>query len=218
MEILVKPGESIGEKVSLVPEGSLIKLTQGEWKENILIGKSLHLKGAGKNKTLIWGKADCLPVIKIFSQNEEIEVTIEDLRISGAKRWDGLQIQGQAKVNLINLEISENDLSGLVFNAKELTIKSSNILSNRGYGILAQDEGKLALFNSIVAKNRKDGIRIEGKVRAKIIHNQIQENGDFGLFASQESNLQECWGNEFSENSDGNVNWKAMRRCKIERF
>ncbi|MDQ3624846.1 MAG: M48 family metalloprotease, partial [Verrucomicrobiota bacterium] len=51
--INVAAGQSIQQAIDSAPEGAVIRLGEGEWKERIIISKSLTLEGAGWEKTRI---------------------------------------------------------------------------------------------------------------------------------------------------------------------
>lgn len=52
--INVEPGASIQAAIDSAPEGAIIRVTSGRWKERIVIAKPLTLEGAGWEKSSIW--------------------------------------------------------------------------------------------------------------------------------------------------------------------
>jgi nitrous oxidase accessory protein NosD len=50
--VTVEPGQSIQEAINKAPAGAVICLTAGTWQENVVIEKSLTLRGE-KEKTVI---------------------------------------------------------------------------------------------------------------------------------------------------------------------
>ncbi|MCS7197398.1 MAG: right-handed parallel beta-helix repeat-containing protein [Candidatus Bipolaricaulota bacterium] len=115
----VKPGESIQKAIDAAPEGAIICLTAGAWEENIIIRKSLTLRGAGQEYTSIKSKPFPIiqltqpPVILIQSSVEK-SVLIEGLNISGARLDAGVRVQGKAKATFSHVRIFDNGFGDLV--------------------------------------------------------------------------------------------------------
>ncbi len=103
--VTVQPGESIQRAMDGAHEGAVVCLSAGTWEENIEIGKSLTLRGAGREQTKIKGKED-KPVITIASDSE-IAVGIEGLTAAEAKR-SGIEVGGKAKATITTSQISGN--------------------------------------------------------------------------------------------------------------
>jgi nitrous oxidase accessory protein NosD len=83
--VTVKPGEFIQRAIDGAKAGAVVCLTAGEWEENIVIEKSLTLRGE-KEKTVIDGVREGYPVVWLRTPEEqEVVVQLEGLRISGAE-------------------------------------------------------------------------------------------------------------------------------------
>ena len=114
--ITLSPGESIQQAIDDAPPGAVICLEEGTWEENLVIEKSVTLRGAGPGKTVIRSAGKTRPVVWI--RGSEIEVILEGLTITGA--WGGLWtdeagllVRGSARVSLTECIVAGNEKDGL---------------------------------------------------------------------------------------------------------
>lgn len=117
--VTVKPGESIQSAINAAPEGAVICLAAGMWEENIVIRKSLTLRGAGQEYTSIKSKPFPIiqltqPPVVLIQNSAEKSVTLEGLNISGARLDVGVRVQGKAKATFSHVRIFSNFLGDLV--------------------------------------------------------------------------------------------------------
>jgi parallel beta-helix repeat protein len=162
--LTVQPGESIQAAIDGAQEGAVICLAEGTWEEDLVIGRGLTVRGAGREESIVKGLKDGEPVILIDS-DAEIEVTIAGLTVAGAKgeeycaKWPlrcpyGLLLGGRAKV----------------------TLQWNTISGNRYRGISMVDSAQATVQGNIVSGNWDDGISMEGSAQATIEGNEISGN------------------------------------------
>ena len=153
--ISVHPGESIQAAIDRVPEGAVVCLAEGKWREEICIKKSVTLRGQVAQRSVIRAKKKGIPVVQISSDGE-IQVYIEKLTVTGARDAPGIQVEGSAQAAIIGSTISRND-----------------------YGIGFGSSGHVAISGNIIEGNSKYGIlflpRSTGEVRGE--GNEMRDNG-----------------------------------------
>lgn len=205
--ISVRKRESIQEAIERVPEGGVICLAPGNYNENIVIKKSLILRGEerGEGARIVGVESD-KPVINIES-DQQIEVGLENLAVTEG-RWfngDGVSVGGKAKVTLDNVSLYDNERYGLVVGGSALvTVRNSTIsnngwaglygggvaqvilanstlYSNGGHGLRAFESAQVSLENCIVSNNQASGLQGGGSGRTTLIDCTITKNESHGL-------------------------------------
>jgi len=187
--ILVQLDESIQEAVDQAPEGAVICLSPGIYKENLIIGKNLTLRGEEEKpeETRITGAMEDHPVIQIESERE-IEVKIENLAVSDAKgrSADGIKGAGRVRVLIKNVCISNNWWYGLsVGGEARLTLIDSSVSQNHVSGLLVEGTAQVEVHDSRFADNKAFGVIVmSGDAQIKGTNNAFHGNGaDLGGFA-----------------------------------
>ncbi|RLC69741.1 MAG: hypothetical protein DRI26_08485 [Chloroflexi bacterium] len=193
--ITVRPGQSIQKAIDRAKEGDVICLSEGTWEENLVIGKSVTLRGAGPEKTVIRSAQRSRPVVWI--EGSGIEVVLEGLTITGAwGRWllleqcpIGLVAKGSAKVGLKNSQVSGNGDSGLwVVDSAQVSLKNSKVSGNER-GLWVGDFAWVSLTNSKVSGNGDDGLWVEDSAWANLTDSQVSGNEGFGLFVGDSAQV-----------------------------
>lgn len=169
--VTVQPGQSIQSAINGAKEGAVICLAAGAFEENIMITKSLALRGIGAEPedVRIVGAKDGYPVVRIESDSE-IEVVLEKLTAAKAKgvecaaedpRWicpDGIQALGKAKVTIKGTQVSGNRYDGLdVKDSAQVSLTDSTVSDNQG-GLLVWSSAQVTLKNNTITGNKHCGI------------------------------------------------------------
>ena len=190
--ITLSPGESIQQAIDDAPPGAVICLEEGTWEENLVIGKSVTLRGAGPGNTVIQSIVKHLAVAWI--EGSGIEVILEGLTITGARghcldRPDrcpiGLVAKGSAQVTLQDSQVSDNEGHGLyVEDSAQVTLQNSQVLGNGDGGLYVLDSARVSLTNCQVSGNGDDGLEVRGSVQVSLQDSQVSGNGGRGLWVN----------------------------------
>jgi parallel beta-helix repeat protein len=172
--VTVKPGESIQKAIDAAKEGAVICLEVGEWREHLTISKSLALRGAGQEQTKIKG-AEAGDVIRIKS-DFEIRVTIGELTAAEAKGGDGLNVMSEANVSLINMQVSDNELTGLWVHSGQVSLTNSQISDNGYSGLWVMGHAEVSLTGSQILNNKGEGLLVQDWARVQIRDSIIRDN------------------------------------------
>jgi parallel beta-helix repeat protein len=155
----------------------IIYVYAGTYYENIIINKSIKLKGAGYGYTFLIGdKID--HTIKIFS--DEVEIS-------------GLNIQ--------NKRVSYSSL--FLYSINDCVI-INNIISKSGNGIYLINSKENIINNNLIEKNNI-GIYLSNSDNNYIKSNVIKNNNANGIFISSDSNSNTIYVNHFSKNIVNNA-------------
>jgi len=192
--VWVEPGESIQRAIDAASPGTVICLRAGTWEENLVINKSLTLRGVDREQTTVKGVKTGEPVILIESESE-IQVTIEAITIAEAKvgterTWkeDGIHIRGNAKAIIKTCTISNNDSTGIgLYDSSHAIIEGNTISRNGGWGIWVEDSAQAEIISNQITDSRvisvgyADGIGVYDNGRATIRDNTITGNARLGV-------------------------------------
>ena len=174
--ITVQPGESIQEAIDKVPEGAVICLAVGIWEESIKITKSLTLRGAGDEKTMIEGKTKYDSIIVIGSTKEDREILVEIEGVKITKGGDGIAISGDAEARITNCAVSGNNWGGIVLLEFAEAKITDCTLSENWSGIVLQNSGQAEIIGCTLSGNRNNGIECLDSVQAKITNCTVSES------------------------------------------
>ncbi|HEC63484.1 MAG TPA: hypothetical protein ENI38_03765, partial [Candidatus Acetothermia bacterium] len=200
--VWVEPGASLQAAIAAAPPGAVICLPQGSWEENLIITKSVTIRGQGAERTRIsWsGGTDPFfisqPVIWIKGEGEPITVIIEDLAIQGppgSGSWwglpHGLVAQGTAWVEVRGVRVSGNPGIGIwLSESAQGAIRDTAVLENE-HGVLLSDEAQATLEGVRAAHNRMHNIALGGASRARITNSIVEEAGFYGVTVGEQAQL-----------------------------
>jgi parallel beta-helix repeat protein len=187
-EIRIRPGESLQEAITQAPEGAVICLAPGLYRENLTINKSITLRGEGANpkETLII-KAEEGDVIAISGPPKV--VILENLAVAGS--WPeytaGIHITGSVRVELSDCFLTGND-RGLWAGGSALVTLQRCTISGNGYGLLLEEAAKVSLQNSPISDNGL-GVWVVGSAEAILIDCAISDNY-WGVIAAGSARLE----------------------------
>jgi parallel beta-helix repeat protein len=183
---------TIQEAIDAVAGGARILIGPGTYEENLVINKSLTLKGAGREQTVIKSAQEGHPVVQVESDSE-IEVVLEGLEITGAyglcADWPdrcpiGLVVMGSAQVTLINSTVSGNRWGLDVRGSAQVTLINSKVSGNRHDGLEVKDSAQVTLENSTVSDNYglySDGLEVWDSAQVTLKNSTVSGNEYDGL-------------------------------------
>jgi parallel beta-helix repeat protein len=215
--VTVKPGESIQKAIDEAKAGAVVCLTAGTWQENVVIEKSLTLRGE-KEKTVIDGVQSNYPVIWVGTPEQaQVVVQVEGLKVTGAEVWfigsaPGVLLWGTAQVTIANSTISENEGNGIELrDSTRATISHSTVSGNRLDGVFIWNSAQATISHSIISGNRSNGIQLWNSAQAIISDNLVQNNQGCGILSTSskevrgEANKMSDNGNDLCGNLPGSL-------------
>ncbi|MFO8034074.1 MAG: right-handed parallel beta-helix repeat-containing protein [Candidatus Bipolaricaulota bacterium] len=142
--ITVQPDQSIQEIIDNARQGDVICLAEGTWEENIVIEKSLTLRGQGAEHSLVHARKEGPPVIEISSPEgtEDVQVVLEDLSVTGGncEQGYGILVGDSVRATITSCTISGNKTGIYLWGSAEATIERNRIVDNRGYGVALYEQ------------------------------------------------------------------------------
>lgn len=167
----------IQDAIDSANESDTIYVYAGNYYENIIINKTINLKGAGFGYTFLYGDSSD-HTIKIFS---------DDVEISG--------------FNIQNNRVSFSSL--FLYSISDCIIRN-NIISKSGNGIYLINSQENIIDNNLIEKNNI-GIYLSNSDINYIKSNTIKNNNANGIFINSESNNNIIYINHFSNNIVNNA-------------
>jgi parallel beta-helix repeat protein len=214
---------------SILVTGEAILIGPGTYRENLTITKSVVLRGAGRDKTIITSARESTPVVLVRSDSQ-IQVTLEGLALTGASGSCsgypdrcpiGLVVMGQARVTVQNSTISGNGYDGLgVRDSAQVTLQNSTVSGNAGNGLAVRDSARVTVQNSTISGNGSDGLYVGDSAQVTLQNSTISGNGSDGLLVGSSAR---AWviGNTFLNNKDYGI-WAYSTdnivECRGNRF
>jgi len=180
--IIGSPGY-IQDLIDNASPGDTINIPSGTYYENIVIDKSIILVGEDKDKTIIDGGSEPVPVVYVSSD----WVTISGFTIQNEGSWDSAGIQLASNHNTIKDNIISNNDDGIYLDeSSDNTITNNNILSNNDDGIYLWS----SINNTITGNNIKyNNVSINLLISSDntITSNDIFFNSDDGIYLDESS-------------------------------
>ena len=163
---------------ALAPDGT-ITIAPGTYEDGLTIWKSLTLRGAGREQTILKALPERGLVVSILPG---VDVRLERLGVTGSK-LDGLNIYGNAALQ--DCTISGNQDDGIVIRGSSCISLEGNIISrNGGVGVFVVDSAQAEINNNQITDNVGkfgDGIEVRNNGRATIRDNTITGNDRIGV-------------------------------------
>ncbi len=172
----------IQDAIDASSEGDTIHVYVGTYYESIILNKSIHLIGDGKDKTIIdYHKNDSGNIIAI-SKNQ---CTIKGFTITNSMKKFGSTwfIKG------IEIDSSNNSIS-------------NNYISNTSYGIQILPNSRNNIISRNMIFNNQNGIEIWQSSYNKILSNNISLNSQFGALIFEKAEYNVISSNIFSNNNE----------------
>jgi parallel beta-helix repeat protein len=205
---------TLQEAVNKVKANGTITLAAGTFQQPMQAGvvqiyKSLKIIGAGADQTVLQGAGPEWTVLNIAT--DELEVTIEGLKVTGGRRGlligtgpmgavtlrnskierngigdvkgEGIRIFGQGTLTLDQVSISENGLDGLAVTGQaQATVQNSMIAKNALRGIATGQFSRITIQKNTISDNAAPGIGLFVNSSATIDGNTIAGNVEEGIF------------------------------------
>lgn len=188
---------TIQEAIDNASIGVIIKIWAGTYNENIIVNKSITLRGNGSINTTIIG-INFDDVVEIAAD----WVNITNFSVIGSTD-SGIKLNNSKNCKIANINCSNNSGYGIfILNSSNNNITNCTISSNY-YGIYHLNSQNNFLINNNISKNKKYGLYVYNSNNISINYNNISFNGATGslIYHSHDNKISE--NNIFSNFEDG---------------
>jgi nitrous oxidase accessory protein NosD len=204
--IVVPEGGSIQDAVDRAPSGAVVVLADGSFNENVVIGKSLTVRGPEIGEAE-WTGAAPGPVVRVSGESISVrieEVTIRDARGHGGhgiaiegtvlvvlqdvtlrgNAWFGLSAADHSQAVLIDCTVAENDSAGLMSqDYARIELERCIVRDNTSHGVLALHLAEVTVTASQLSGNWA-GVWAWDATRVRLVDTVVEHNLDYGAIAS----------------------------------
>ncbi len=147
------PFKKIAEAVAAAEPGSTITLGPGSYREQIVIGKSLIIRGNGRTTTLLRASSEDFTIVI----NNTAQVVIEGLRIEGPQEEFfaacGIHVTDRARLSL-----------------------HSALLLRGKLGVFVEGEAQAEIYNTVISDYVDTAITVRGKAQLTLGYNLLRKN------------------------------------------
>jgi len=209
----VSANSSLQSVIDSANTGAVLCLSAGTYKASLVIGKTLILRGAGKDgqgrlKTVLIGGEKGKPIVRVES-SQTIQVTLDGIALTEAKATsdfpfcsslepsicpNGLQAKGRAKVILQNARVAENEFSGLIAEEfAQVEIRDSAIEDNMDIemgGVVAREDAQVTIVRSKISGNGVRGLFLAERAKATVSQSEIEEHYNDGIVVRDSAQIE----------------------------
>ncbi|MBS3788781.1 right-handed parallel beta-helix repeat-containing protein [Candidatus Bipolaricaulota bacterium] len=192
---------SIFAAVEAAAPGDRLTIEAGRYSENVTIDKNITLVGTKRGQVVIKPAREGRPILTI--EGSELEVTLKGLTVSSASGApvdregnlypDGISIQKDVRLNLVNVTIMDNEECGLrVTGNSEVDISGSSLARNgkagclngdssllvedtriSGNGLVLSETATVAINDSTISNHRSFGLKLKDSSKGEIKTSKI---------------------------------------------
>ncbi|MFP4589643.1 MAG: right-handed parallel beta-helix repeat-containing protein [Candidatus Bipolaricaulota bacterium] len=216
--------DSIQAAIESAETGDTVFVKNGHYEENLVIDKTLLLKGEEKSKVEVSGAEKWKPVLK--AGPSEISVTIESLIFENAegKLCDdenkgvcptGISAVGSSSLTLSGCLVKSNGRDGLaVIDSARIKAVETTLENNSRYGIWAIHKAQVEVCDSRIVDNKK-GLSLSDSARMAISDTEISSNGEYGLSVFGQARI-EFRDSKLTLNRQGGLRMENSSRAVIK--
>ncbi|MEN3009930.1 MAG: right-handed parallel beta-helix repeat-containing protein [Candidatus Bipolaricaulaceae bacterium] len=169
----VRPGQSIQAAIDQARPGETIVLARGTWSENLRIEKSLILRGAGPEATVLRAAHPGPPLVWICG---DAEVTLE-----------GLTLQ-EARGGYLHPQLSS--AGAFAQDRARVTLQRVRLQNHAASGVFARDQAHVALRDAVISGNARYGLELVGRAQAVLERVRVEGNKLGGIWLAEEAALE----------------------------
>lgn len=166
---------TIQSAINNASTGDTVFVKNGLYSENVVVDKSVTLKGENNEKTIISG-----PPGGRYGPTEAISVTANDVTITGFNIIDtiiGISVGNVNNTRIIGNNIAENYDLGISVSGRNTLVSDNNITANQNTGgIEFYDAINCILTNNVITKNHNLGVSIQSSTNITVSGNHISFN------------------------------------------
>ncbi len=204
---------SIQEAINHAKSGNRIYVRSGTYNENIVIKKSIIIRGENKDTTIIKGDGT-EDVVEINSGCTDIS----GFTITNGK--NGINLNASSGNTIQNNIIIDNSINGInMFRGFCNIIKENEIENNINNGIYFYSSFGNRIQENQIFSNGKNNVLIQGTSRKNIIVNNYIQNSEYGLKINTGAEGNQIFLNSFTGNTnnafDTSINvWDDDLTCR----
>lgn len=190
--VTVFPNQSVQAAVDSAPPGAVICLPPGTWRENLVIGKPVVLRGAGPAETAIVAREPGLPALRVES-TAPVEVALEGLKVGGGQFAEpyenhGVLVRGRARLLLADCAVEGNEWHGvLVEGEAQVALTRCRVAENWVYGIAVDGGAEVVISNCVIEGNGSHGIGVLASGPVTVEGCKVRGNGAHGIAVGGDS-------------------------------
>jgi parallel beta-helix repeat protein len=171
---------TIQEAVNKAKAGGTITVVAGTYKEQIQIYKSVTIRGAGSDQTVV--QAPSIEYVAINIATDQLQVTLEGLKVTGGRRGVNVATGPAGNVAQRDVKIEANgagqtpttsDAGLKSFEQTTVALDHVSIINNQEMGLQALGRTQVTIQNSTISDNVGWGIYVGDTAHAQITNNQI---------------------------------------------
>ena len=170
---------TISAALIVASEGDEIRIHPGRYQEELVIEKSLALKGAG-DRTQIVVEGASASALRITSGQCQIEnLTLRQL---GAQHLDCVAVQG-GQVELACCDITTQTQGACVniVSPDEVTLRENVIHGGHGWGVFAAGKGNVTLESNDICDHANSGLTVMRGAYVIARRNRINRNAQYAV-------------------------------------
>gem|GEM_PF-292063 len=191
----------IQEAINASEIGDVIVVQNGTYPENLVVDRSIVLKG--EENPVVEGSGLSDPLVTITSE----KVTLEGITFSGSLNDSfgaGAVLVLEDGCKLLNCTIAASLGNGLNLRDSRDHLVSGNMIHDNGYGgVCVIRANSSVVIENQVLRNGKWGIVLGGCVRDEVIKNEVRENGEVGIQLDGSDFNDVVWNNIDLNQEDG---------------
>lgn len=176
-----EPFHRIGEALEAVRGPTWIRVASGDYRESVKIPDGVALVGEGPSRPIVRGP--WLRRRRVITMRGKS--SLEFLRVTGGE--EGVHVDVNAHVRLVNVEIVDNHRNGIGFERVEnvggepATVEIEDCLISGNKDGIDLESTRGVIRESRLVGNSDDGIDYDGNTDCAVLDNKIRDNGDDGI-------------------------------------
>lgn len=173
-EVYVPSGyKTIQEAVNNAFPGDSVIVSEGIYKENIVVTKPLVLRSVkGSDATIVQAAVSKAPVFKILNTDG---VAITGFTATGSAAA-GISIRNSTNVNVADNKTVKNESGILIYSSRGSVLKNNIVSENELYGVYLEASSENTVEKNTVESNNDKGIYLNSSNNNSIMGNSVKLN------------------------------------------
>jgi parallel beta-helix repeat protein len=204
-------GQRIQEAIDRANPGDTIFVYNGTYYEQIFINKTLTLIGENPAITILDGRSEIIPIVRIFAPNVTF-INFTVINTASAQETYGIYVRNTQNITLVNNIVKETYCGIKIENSSYCQVINNTILKNYAYGIYFIQNASYNLFtgNNIMENPTGAYLAAENCQNNTFYHNNFINNNPyqvqtFGIYTSWDNGTEgNYWSDYNGSDKDGN--------------